>query len=354
MASSLSSSEQLSDVPKTKKRFSVFPRRKHSTHQKNTSANTRKGKKSTKSASAELVDRAKFDSEDYTTSKSDSQRNLIAMAYKAKGLNSSLTNSLKDSSKAPKSKMKTESSEKRSIFTGSSFFRKLCDDVFNSIDVDKSGKINESELYQGLLLIHLKLGLYFGPAACKPISLERTKFIFNKLDTNRDGSLDKEEFGKVLALLMGNVVSRILFQFVCTLLIVPFVANTILEKMHGGYGILTESLLPVFREKYLPLLEVALGVDLIFGFVSATFATVNDVIQKTGITELMFNVTEEPAEFIAEKFDAFVLQPISEIPQETWDSIPLTMVSTALALMIVPYSLVKTDDFFRFIANKSG
>lgn len=357
MASSLSSSEQLSDVvPKAKKKFFLFSKKKTVKEQKSGAMNTRKVKKAPKSASAELLERAKFDSEDFRVSNSDSQKNLIALAYKKKRLNSSFV----DSTRAAKPKRKAEKGS-MFTFTGSSFFRKLCDDTFDSIDVDKSGKINESELYQGLLLIHLKLGLYFGPAACKPISLDRTKFIFEKLDTNRDGSLDKEEFRKVLALLMGNVVSRIFFQFVCTLLIVPFLATMILEKTVDGYGIVTESWLPALggmieplREKYQPLLVVAFGVDLIIGFVSAAYATASYTVQSTGIPNLLFNLTEGPAHLVAEKIDAFVLQPINEIPQETWDSLPMTLVSTALALMIVPYSIVKTDDLFRWIAHMLG
>ena len=298
---------------------------------------------------AELVERNKLDNLDYVTSQKESHQNLIALAYKTKAANSSFR-------ETPKVTFPTDSkkSGKGSILTGSSFFKKICDNVFDTIDVDRSGKINESELYQGLLLIHLKLGMYFGPAACNPISLDRTKFIFNKLDTNRDGSLDKQEFQKVLALLMGNVLSRILFQFVCTILIVPFLANTILENIMEGYGILTGSMLPVFREKYQPLLVVALGVDLMTEYALTAFATTSYAVQRTGISNLVSNITEVPAQFVAEKYDAFVLKPIGEIEQEMWESLPLTLLSTILALIIVPYSIVKTDDLFRYLVKSSA
>lgn len=318
--------------------------------------------------SGELMDRAKFDSVDYSTSRSDSvEQNLIAMAYK-----STTTESFRASPNAPiktpattsRANKDTDSGKSGSFsflnFTGTSFFRKMCNDVFDSIDVDQSGEIDESELYQGLLLIHLKLGLYFGPAACKPISLDRTKFIFNKLDTNRDGTLDKGEFQSVLALLMGNVVSRIIFQFVCTLLIVPFVAHTILEKSLDGYvyvhGIATELFLPVFLE-YQPLLEVALGWDLITRFASTFFAIATDAIRNSWIVVRLFDSMEGQVQFVAEKyyaFAAFVLETIAVVPQETWDSLPLTFLSTVLTLIMVPYSIVKTDDFFRFLANRFG
>ena len=43
----------------------------------------------------------------------------------------------------------------------------MADTAFDLVDADKSGSVDEKELYSGLLLIHLKLGCYAGPAACK-------------------------------------------------------------------------------------------------------------------------------------------------------------------------------------------
>lgn len=376
---SSSSTEQLEDAPKnTKKRnvFFSFPRRKASKQHRAGPLNAGEKKTSQenpsrssltqeKSAAKELVDRAKSDSQDYTTAQRDSKRNLIALAYQT-----TTTKSFRESQNALTSFPAAASSASENIdfgnsgrffslsFTGSSFFRNICNDVFDSIDVDRSGKIDESELYQGLLLIHLKLGLYFGPAACKPISLDRTKYLFNKLDINRDGSLDKGEFQMVLVLLMGNVMSKILFQFVCTLLVVPFVANAIFENTLNGFGyihgVVKESWLPVFQEQYQPLLEVALGWDLITRYASIAFATTTNAARNSGIADRLFDLVEVPVQYVVEKYDAFVLQPIGEIPQETWDSLPLAFVSTILTMIIVPLSIVKTDDSFRFLANRFG
>ena len=43
----------------------------------------------------------------------------------------------------------------------------MADWAFDVIDTDQSGFVDEKELYSGLLLIHLKLGSFAGPAACK-------------------------------------------------------------------------------------------------------------------------------------------------------------------------------------------
>ena len=54
------------------------------------------------------------------------------------------------------------------------YFRNLSNWAFDVVDTDGSGSVDEKELYAGLLLIHLKLGSYAGPAACKVGSNEIT------------------------------------------------------------------------------------------------------------------------------------------------------------------------------------
>eukprot|EP00536_Pseudo-nitzschia_multiseries_P002361 jgi/Psemu1/183341/e_gw1.31.105.1 len=222
----------------------------------------------------------------------------------------------------------------------------MCDDAFDSIDADGSGKIDESELYRGLLLIHLKLGLYFGAPACKPLSADNARAVFRKLDANHDGSLDKEEFRSVLALLMGNVVARIIFQFVCTLVIVPLVAATVLEKAGLGWSKLVEVVVPAW-EKYEPLLEVAVGWDLVKEHAEAALSGASDYLQT-------IEPLKDASIVVADRWETIVAAPIREVPQETWDALPLTIVSTMLSLMIVPLAIHKTDESFQFLAQKFG
>jgi hypothetical protein len=47
------------------------------------------------------------------------------------------------------------------------FFKTMIDSSFLLVDQDGSNDVDEKELYSGLLLIHLKLGTYAGPSACK-------------------------------------------------------------------------------------------------------------------------------------------------------------------------------------------
>lgn len=311
-------SQDLQDAPKNKKKRFFF-----------SSSKTKAGKEAGKNP--ESPPKAQSENNDDANG---TPKNLVALAYEAKTKRASFIEETKKAALEQKKAEEIANSKASSMLTGSSFFQSICDDVFDSIDADDSGKIDESELYQGLLLIHLKLGMYFGPAACKPISMARTNYIFQKLDTNKDGSLDKEEFRNVLALLMGNVVSRIAFQFLCTLLLVPFLASMIFEKSMDGFEI--------FRGKYQPLVVVGLGLDLIFNFVTELF-------QRSGLAALL----SVPLEFVTETFETFILQPIAAIPEETLEDLPVTVLSSIIAMILVPYSIVKTDDFFRYLAAKS-
>jgi hypothetical protein len=58
-------------------------------------------------------------------------------------------------------------STKKGYFCKTRFFHNMCQSAFQVVDADGSGDVDEKELYSGLLLIHLKLGTYAGPAACK-------------------------------------------------------------------------------------------------------------------------------------------------------------------------------------------
>lgn len=52
------------------------------------------------------------------------------------------------------------------VLTRSKPFRKLATWAFSVCDSDKTGEVGKLELYCGLLLVHLNLAKYAGPAAC--------------------------------------------------------------------------------------------------------------------------------------------------------------------------------------------
>jgi hypothetical protein len=52
------------------------------------------------------------------------------------------------------------------VLTRSKPFGKLAQWAFSVCDSDNTGEVGKTELYCGLLLVHLNLAKYAGPAAC--------------------------------------------------------------------------------------------------------------------------------------------------------------------------------------------
>ena len=107
------------------------------------------------------------------------------------------------------------------MWTRSKNFKKLTDWAFKTIDADGSGQVDKKELYTGLLMIHLKLATYAGPAACRPATREYCEKIFDQMDVDKSGELDREEFTEVMQIVCAQVFTRVAIQWTMTLMIVP-------------------------------------------------------------------------------------------------------------------------------------
>lgn len=122
-----------------------------------------------------------------------------------------------------------------SWLTRSKRFRQLSNWAFDVIDTDGSGNVDEKELYSGLLLIHLKLGCYAGPAACRPVDRQLVHDIFRKMDVDQSGSLDREEFLQVMMVLCSNVLTRVMVQCenrCMVIVIIFFLSSSLLTLAH--------------------------------------------------------------------------------------------------------------------------
>ena len=97
------------------------------------------------------------------TSKERSQKDTTAAASTSSRISKSTPT---DRSEKENHKGK-DSSLKKSWLCRTRMFKGMSDWAFDVVDADGSGSVDEKELYSGLLLIHLKLGTYAGPAACK-------------------------------------------------------------------------------------------------------------------------------------------------------------------------------------------
>jgi Ca2+-binding EF-hand superfamily protein len=220
-----------------------------------------------------------------------------------------------------------------SWFCRTKYFRQMCDTAFAGIDLDGSGEVDEKELYSGLLLIHLKMGCYAGPAACKPLSRERVQKVFCQYDTDGSGCLDREEFRSVMTVLFGNVFFRVLVQWSMTLMIVPLIAQAVVDGAQQLWQQLWH-LITSLDEQYKFVDDVQVTIE------KATMLALHQFAFLTPYTDPMTPYAEKMKQYVA------------MVPESVWEAIPLAIISTVLGMMVVPWCIFKVDDFFQKFAEK--
>jgi hypothetical protein len=196
----------------------------------------------------------------------------------------------------------------KSLFSRSKRFQKMVDNVFVSIDTDGSGEIDKKELYAGLILIHLRLAAYVGPAACRPATKEYVEEIFDLLDTDGSGQLSREEFGTVMTLLLSQITSRIVLYMIFPLAIIPLFARFIMDGITWG------------MEKW------------------------GQRIHEIGV----------PLPLCIQEATTTVVQKMNDIvPVDIWEKLPMTLISTMLGMLVLPWAIFQLDAFFNKLAATS-
>ncbi len=208
------------------------------------------------------------------------------------------------------------------------YFRKICDGAFEGIDVDKSGSVDKKELYSGILLVHLNLGMYLGPAACKPLDRDKCNSIFEKMDVDRSGTLGKEEFRNVMIFLFGNVLLRVIVQWTATVTLVPIVAQHALNWLYYACGRLYETI-STLDDRFIVAnwVEVAL---------KATF-------------QFVLRCLPGPTLLVISEVDDF----LQGLPNSVWNAAPLALLSSILGIVVVPWIIFQIDDFFQWLASRA-
>jgi Ca2+-binding protein (EF-Hand superfamily) len=196
----------------------------------------------------------------------------------------------------------------KSLFSRSKRFQKMVDNVFVSIDTDGSGEIDKKELYAGLILIHLRLAAYVGPAACRPATKEYVEEIFDLLDADGSGQLSREEFGTVMAVLLSQITSRIVLYMIFPLVIIPLLARFLMDGISWG-------------------LEEWNG--------------------------RMYGVSIPIPPGIQEVTSAAVEKMHDMVPADLWEKIPMTLISTMLGMLVLPWAIFQLDAFFNKLAANS-
>jgi ABC-type phosphate transport system permease subunit len=163
----------------------------------------------------------------------------------------------------------------------------------------------------------------------QPVQRDRVHEIFLKRDLDHSGALDREEFAAVMQVLCGNIFTRVLVQWSLTLMIVPMIAKLILDLITWFFGFVCEQISSL--ENYDDLeTTVSSQVDTIGDWIATTFPALTFAIAAVG-----------------DKFSAL----IDIVPDSIWNTIPVTLVSCMLSIILVPYIIFKIDDFFQALAD---
>lgn len=154
-----------------------------------------------------------------------------------------------------------------------------------------------------------------------------------KMDADGSGHLDKEEFEAVMMVLFGNVMMRVAIQYACTLLIVPMIAQGLLNGM----------------------LWIVHSICTMISTLDEHNSLANSI--ELGLEHLWHHAIS----FWSAKLPTFVHTAgsvvhgwLQAIPESVWNTIPLTLLSTVLSLMLIPWSLLQIDDFFQRLAERSN
>lgn len=203
-------------------------------------------------------------------------------------------------------------------------FERLVQYVFDIVDVDKSGKICKKELYAGLILVHLKLAAYVGPAACRPASREYVEEIFDILDVDKSGFLSRKEFRVAMMIFCSQIVSRVMVQICMTLMIVPFLAKYMLEIWND---VLILSQIILTGVNHAELMSNRLWVFM---------CSVLNCIVPAGLKTICLSCKAKLLEVI---------------PAGAWDALPLTIISCTLSASLIPWLLIRVDIVYNRLAT---
>jgi hypothetical protein len=167
----------------------------------------------------------------------------------------------------------------------------------------------------------------------QPISREQCHTMFLKMDEDHSGHLNREEFEAVMMVLFGNVMVRVALQYILTLLLVPMIAQYLLNE-------------------YARLVEVIYCIIATLDEQHPLFNAIELTLEHTWKTAIDFWSPMIPV-VVNRAFDK-VQGFLSAVPDSVWNTIPVTLLSTVMTLTLVPWTLIKIDDFFQRIADRSN
>jgi hypothetical protein len=224
-----------------------------------------------------------------------------------------------------KSKVERTKQDKTSFLATSKYFHKLVDWAFDAVDVDHSGQIDKKELYSGLILIHLKLASYLGPAACRPASRKHVYEIFDMIDFDNSGKLNRAEFSTIMLLFLSQIMTRVSLHMLMAIIIIPFLSRYTVSALVYFNAFINQ----VFSE----VKEARIAKETICQYVKDIYDfTVPYGIQRLGL-----------------KIKIYLEQCLTD---EQTDTFAFTMMGILLGMILVPWILSQCDELYEYLASR--
>jgi hypothetical protein len=88
----------------------------------------------------------------------------------------------------------------------------------------------KSDLYAGLLLVHVKLAKVAGSAATFPPDRSAVDKMFDACDTTKSGGINRKEFDIILSVSCAQVFGRILINWLTMIFVIPYYAKVSKQK----------------------------------------------------------------------------------------------------------------------------
>jgi hypothetical protein len=92
------------------------------------------------------------------------------------------------------------------FLTRSQAFQRLTKWAFSVCDSDGTGQVGKTELYAGILLVHLQIAKYAGAAACYPPTRQVVDDLFEASDDDQSGGIDEKEFASILVICCAQIL----------------------------------------------------------------------------------------------------------------------------------------------------
>jgi hypothetical protein len=136
-----------------------------------------------------------------------------------------------------------------------------------------------------------------------------------------------------MMVLFGNVLFRVACQYALTLALVPFTARTILNVLTTVFAWIVTTIQQLDEHSSLD--------NTMEFFLEHVMATIRG-----------FLVAYTPA--VLQTAGSKIVTLVDKIPASVWATIPLTLISTILGMMAIPWTLMKVDDFFQNLADSKA